>query len=56
LPSLQAAVERQRRADCTKRSRIEGVYHWLVIHNATILALLVFVIGAVIIGDGIGSF
>jgi hypothetical protein len=36
--------------------RTQGLYHWLVTHNATILAVLLIVIGTVIIGDGIAYF
>lgn len=38
------------------QARTEGAYHWLVTHNATILSVLLLVIGIVVIGDGIGSF
>jgi hypothetical protein len=51
LPVLAQRVMRQQ-----FEARTDGVYHWLVTHNATILAVLLFVIGTVIIGDGIAYF
>ena len=36
--------------------RMQGVHDWLVVNNATILSVLLFVIGVVIFGDGIQAF
>jgi hypothetical protein len=38
------------------QTRTQGLYHWLVTHNATIMAVLLIVIGTVVIGDGIAYF
>jgi hypothetical protein len=37
-------------------ARTGELYRWLVANNATIMSVLLLVIGVVVIGEGIGSF
>ena len=36
--------------------RLEALRHWLVQNNATVMTVLLLVMGVMVIGKGIGSF